>query len=459
MVEEGYSRIKLLIDRREFEQALTEIEELHIQKRTIKSAVDRGFICYLRATALQGLGRYKEALCESQKAFEILRNTNENTLIAQIHFLRGIVYSDLGDLARSEDDFRDAVADYKRDSYSKGTTDAYNELARIRFIKGDYERAIEYLTKCISYYEQIGDTRGKAKASANLGRVHIRAGNWKLAEAYLKVSTKAHRESGNRLGFCNGLLSSGYVSYLQRDFVRARQFYKRALRFIHENDYFRELGIYHEYAGELEFAESDLDTARHHFLKAIAIGEKIGDGSALVSQTYRLLAELQISDHEHNEALASSEQALEAARSLKEKIEIGAIHRALGQIYTAKKQKQKAAESFGKSLRVLEQIGAKFELGKSYLEAGKSDCFDLHDQIHYLRRAKEVFKDLDSKYHEGLVYFSISKLLSDNGDSEKALVFLDDAERVFKEANEENELASVSFQKQVYFLKHHYPES
>ena len=120
----------------------------------------------------------------------------------------------------------------------------------------------------------------------------------------------------------------------------------------------------------------------------------------------------------------------------------------LSWVDTAKKQKQKARESFERSICILEQIGAKFELGKAYLEAGKSNCFDFFDRVHYLRRAKDVFKELDSQYHEGLVQFSISKLFFENGEYEKALLFLNDAEKIFKESKEEKELSSVlSFRK------------
>ena len=452
--EQEFSSIKFLIDRKEFKQALAEIRDLETQKRIEEFTVEYGLIRYLLSTAFQGLGRYKEALCESQKAFDILKNTTENKKVAQIHFLRGIVYSDLGDLKRSESEFRDAVADYRRDGDKKGIIDAFNELARICFIKAEYKKAIEYLTECINYCDDMEDKKTKAKVSANLGRIHIRSGNWKLAEAYLKVSTKTHEESGNKLGFCNGLLSLGLLCSQQRDFRKARECFEHALKLIDENNYIREFTIYHEYAGELEFVQGNYEKAKNHYLEAIGIGENIANESRIISQTYHLFAELQIAKRQYDEALSSCEKALKIAISLGEKIEIGAIHRALGQIYTAKKEKEKAKENFKKSISILEQVGAKFELGKAYLEAGKSDCFDKFDRVHYLRRAKDVFKDLNSEYHEGLVQLSISKLFYENEEYEKASLFLKDAEKIFsaigrsasggKKSNETKELASVS---------------
>lgn len=82
------------------------------------------------------------------------------------------------------------------------------------------------------------------------------------------------------------------------------------------------------------------------------------------------------------------------------------------------------------------------------MEAGKSDCFDFHDRLHYLRRAKDVLKDLDSEYHKGLVQRAISELFFENGEHEKAGLFLNDAEKTFNKLNEKKELSSVlSFRK------------
>ncbi|MCJ7578150.1 MAG: tetratricopeptide repeat protein, partial [candidate division Zixibacteria bacterium] len=447
----GIEQIESLIQQKKFKEALAEIRDLETRKLTEEFTTEHGFLCYLLSVTFQGLGRYDEAVAESQKAFDILKNTTENKKMAQIHFLRGVVYSDLGELKRSELEFRDAVANYKRDSNKKGIIDAYNELARICFIKSEYQKAVEYLTECMTYCDEIEDKPAKAKVSANLGRIHIRSGNWKLAEANLLVATKTHEEIGNMVSFCNGLLSLGYIYSLRRDFKKANKYYEQAIKIIFENNYTREFAIYSEYSGELEFAQGNYEKAKNHYMNCISRMEEIAPESDMISQTYRLLAELQIAEKQYGEALSSCEKALKVATSLGEKIEIGAIHRALGQIYTARSvvvelarhELTKAKENFEKSISILEQIGAKFELGKTYLEAGKSNCFDFFDRVQYLGRAKDVFKELDSQYHEGLVQLAISKLFFANAEYEKAFLFLRDAEKIFKDLKEEKELSSV----------------
>jgi len=435
--------IESLIQQKKFKEALAEIRDLETQKQIEDFSLEYGLVRHLLSIAFQGLGRYKEALCESQKAFDILRNTTENRKVAQIHFMRGIIYSDLGDLRNSESEFRDAIANYRREGDKKEIIDTYNELARICFTKSEYDKAIECLNECTTYCDQIRDRRRKAKVSANLARICILTGNWKLAETNLLIATKTHEEIGNKVSFCNGLLSLGYIYSLQRDFRKANKHYEQALKTIFDNNYTREFAIYHEYAGELEFAQGNYEGAKNHYLDAIAIGGQIAPESGIISQTYRLLAELQIAEKQYDEALSSCEKALKVATSLDEKIEIGAIHRALGQIYIAKREKDKARDNFGGSISTLEQIEAKFELGKTYLEAGKSNSFDFFDRVQYLGRAKDLFEELDSEYHEGLVQLAVSKLFFENEEHEKALLFLSDAEKIFKELKEDEELSST----------------
>lgn len=436
--------IESLIQQKKFKEALAEVRDLETQKQKDDFTTAYGILSYLASIAFQGLGRYEDALSESQKAFEILRNTPENKKVAQIHFLRGIVYSDLGDLKRSELEFRDAVANYRRDGNRKGMIDAHNELARICFIKSEYEKATEYLTECIPYCDEIEDKKTKAKISANLGRIHLLTGNWKLAEANLIEGTKIHEESENKISFCNGLLSLGYVCSQQRDFRKANNYYEQAIKIIFENSYTREFAIYHEYAGELEFAQGNYENAKNHYLDCIGIMEEIAPESDMISQTYRLLAELQIAEKHYDEALSSCEKALKVAASLGEKIEIGAIHRAFGQIYTALKQNEKAKENFEKSISILEQIGAKFELGKAYLEAGKSDCFEYFARLKFLGKAEDLFKELGSLYHQGVVNLALSHLLLENNEPERSLLFLNSAEKIFQKLSEEKELKQVS---------------
>jgi DNA-binding NtrC family response regulator/Tfp pilus assembly protein PilF len=444
--QEIASKIELvesLIRQKKFKEALAEIRDLESQKVTDQFSIERGHIHYLLSLTFHHLGRYEEGLKEGRKAFELFKNTLENKRIAEIQFTLGRIYVSLGDFDDAESELRDAITTYRRIDDKQGIITVYNKLANICFIKSNFDRAIEYINQCITHCDESGDEITKAQLEANLSRIYIRIGRWQPAQKSLLSAVKVFEEKADALYLCRALLSLGYVSYLQRDFKKANKYYEQAIKIIFENNYTREFAIYSEYSGELEFAQGNYEKAKNHYMDCISRMEEIAPESDMISQTYRLLAELQIAQKEYNEASSSCEKALKVAESLGEKIEIGAIHRALGQIYNAKKEKERAKENFEKSISILEQIGAKFELGKTYLEAVKSDIFEYFDRVAYFANAREVFKELESDYYLGKAAFAFCELLFENGEYDKAEVYLRDSERIFERLNEKKDLDLV----------------
>ncbi|MHA1774625.1 MAG: sigma 54-interacting transcriptional regulator [Candidatus Heimdallarchaeota archaeon] len=434
--------IESLIEQKKFKEALAEIRELESQKQIDQFSIEKGYVYYLLSVALHYLGRYHEALKEGKRAFELLKTTTDNKRIAQLQFTLGAIYVALGNFEHAESELRDVIATYRRIDDKRGIITAYNKLANICFVKSNFDKAIEYINRCLKYCDESGDETTKAKLAANLGRISILIGKWQPAQESLLLAVKVFEEKSDELYLCQALLSLGYVCCLQRDFRKAKKYYEDALKLIYENNYMREMAIYYEYYGELAFAQGNYFLAKDHCKNGIKIGEEIAPDSGIVSQTYRLLAESQIAEREYDEALSSCEKALKVAESLGEKIEMGAIHRALGQIYTAKgagvvgelarHKLTKAKEHFEKSISILEQIGAKFELGKAYLEAVRSNAFEYFDGIAYYANGREIFKELGSDYHVGKIALAFCEFLFENGEYNKAEVYLREPEKIFK---------------------------
>ena len=92
----------------------------------------------------------------------------------------------------------------------------------------------------------------------------------------------------------------------------------------------------------------------------------------------------------------------------------------------------KAKENFEKSISILDQIGAKFELGKTYLEAVRSKVFEYIDCILYYGNGREIFRELGSDYHAGMIALAFCEFLFENGEYGKAEVFLREPEKIFK---------------------------
>jgi len=441
-------RIEALVRQRKFAQALEKINELQNREEIQVFSAEERNIYYLWAATLYGLGRYSEAKTKAERAYDLFRNTSENSKVAEIQYILGLVYLDLGDLKNAENYIRDAIATHRRIGNHDEIVTCYNKIARIFFVKSEFRKAIEYLNEAKELSEKIGNFRMAAIVSGNLGRIHALMGNWIAAQDCLLVSVEFNEKHGDELSLCRDQLSLGFVFYLKREFKKADQYLAKAFKVAHENDYLRELVIYHEYMGSLCFDLGVYKKAEDHYNQILEIWETTAPDGDMITQTYRLLAELQVTEKEYEKAFISCQKSLEVSKSLGEKIEEGAAHRILGQIYSVKREKEKSREYFKKSISLLQQVGAKYELAKTYLEAGRSKTFDYYKRLGFLSNAEILFRELNSKYHLGLVNLAITDLLVEQKDYGKAHIFLAEAERLFKESNDQKEL------RQIRNLKH-----
>jgi transcriptional regulator with PAS, ATPase and Fis domain len=449
----GLDLIESLLEQKKFKEALAELKEREARRDSERDSYEWGWCSHLSAIALQALGRYEEALVKDQEAFEVFKTTSENEKIAQIQFNLGIIYSDLGDLKRAELEFQDASAAYRRVQNSIGIIKTYNELARIHFTKSEYARAIECLNDGLEFCRQIKDDKMTARLSGNLGTIYMVKDEWRKAERNLCASLELNRSYKNEINICRCLLSLGYVSVLLREFSKAEEYLKKAYSIIYENSFVRELAIYHEYSGELAFIQGDPKEAEDHYLKAIQIGEKIAPQSAIISQAYRLLAELYAEKKEFENGLAACDKSLTVSKNIGERIEEALAYRTLGRLYSQNGHPSEIMENFIQATHILEEIGLKFELARTYLETSKSENLDFWEKMKFLGRAEDLASQLDRPYYLAKIKFAFAILFFKNKEYENALDFLEKAKDVFEQLDERKDLEKVSeLEKQIQAL-------
>ncbi len=435
--------VEFMIKQGEFSQALKEIEKLETRREVDLSPGEKGDLAYQASLCLYNLGKYKEAKAKADLAFETFKDTSENKKVAQIQDILGRIHWGLGDLKNAEIHIRDAITTYRRVRDYSSIVRCNNIIARILFTKCELKKATEYLIEAKELAHSINDSLMEAKISGNLGRINTLLGNWEQAEEQVKLSLQANKTKGEFISLCRDQLSLGYILLLKRQFPQAKIYLSSAFELAQRHNFLRETVIFHEYMGTLCFEQRRFGNAEVHYLQIINLWEKAVPEGDMISQTYRLLAELKMAETEYDKAFALCQKSLEVSKSLGEKIEEGAVYRILGQIYSAKGEKEKSSEYFNTSISYLQQVGAKYELAKSYLEAGRSDAFDYYKRLGFLSNAESLFRELSSRYYLGQVNLAIGDLLANEKDYGKAQVFLAEAERLFKASNDQKELRQV----------------
>jgi DNA-binding NtrC family response regulator/tetratricopeptide (TPR) repeat protein len=433
-----------LVKEKKFKEALAEIREKERLKGIDRFSCEWGWLSFLTSKALRGVGKCEEALKKAQEALKILKNTQENERISEIQYNLGIIYSDLGDLRNAELQFQDAASTYRRIEDKKGIVKAYNALSRICFIKARYDLAIEYLNDGLEYCEEIQDQELAATMTGNLGTIYMITDRWEKARQNLLKSLELNKLCKNEGNVCRSYLSLGYLSTLLREFPRGEEYLKEAYRIIYENSFAREAAIYHEYSGELAFMRGEWEVAHQHYLKAIELGEQLAPKSSIISQAYRLLAELQVERGEHQKAQVSCEESLLASKRIGERLEEAITYRILGRIHSQNGHPAEVKRNLAKATSLLEDIGVRFHLAKTYLEMGKNNCFSSWEKMKFLGRAEDLASQLDTPYYLACVHVAFAELFFEKGELNETLSFLNKAKCVFERSCEKADLEALS---------------
>lgn len=282
----------------------------------------------------------------------------------------------------------------------RGMQRCYNRLVGIYHKMGEYEEAARYLEKYKELMVDEGEKRKKQEAIylEMLATILIDQGELKLAEEKLIRSCEINAQINNQMNLTKSLLELGRVSWLLRKFKIAEEYLKKAKKKI---DTIHEEAIYYERCGAIAYDLNEYTTAHRYYRKVFEMN-KITPMDDTMSQTSRLLGELFWAQGEYEKALQACDMALEVALALGQKIEIGVINRLQGQIHDALGDKQKAKEHFQESILFLDKIGAKYEVGRAYLESGKSDAFAYPERKAYLDNAKKIFEEIGIKYYVAL---------------------------------------------------------
>jgi DNA-binding NtrC family response regulator len=437
--------VESLLAQGDYKQALAEIRDLEIVRPAGDSSAEAGELAYLGACALRKLGKLKEALGKAKKAYEILRKTEKHARLAQIQHVMGIILSQLGEFKQAEIQLTDTASIYRRINDETGLADVYNDLARIAFFRSDYDRATEYVNDALDFCRRTEDRKLAARLYGNLGTIMMLQDRWAEAEESLLSSLEANQALGVAINACRSLLSLGSLSIAARRLEKAREYLAKALDLITENSFLHELGIYHEYAGSLELAQGDSKGARDHFCEAVKIGEQTGPKSTIISQAYRLLAELQAEEGGYQEALASCEKSLQVSKDIGERIEEAVVYRILGRIYSQEgRQAGEVREYFERGAQMMEEMGVKYELVKTYLDMSRCDAFDFREKMKFLGKAEDLASQLDPPYHLAKVHLGFAELYARSEEPAAARDFLSKARGVFEQLEESDDLKALS---------------
>ncbi|MEO0189642.1 MAG: tetratricopeptide repeat protein [candidate division WOR-3 bacterium] len=273
---------------------------------------------------------------------------------------------------------------------------AYNNLAVICHIKGDFNKAIMLCNQALSITEELGQQRRKCTIYNTLGSIYRMRGEYDKAidafTMYLKISEELEDKYNIGIAYCN----LGNVYQNMGEFPTAIDLYEKSLKISEE------------------------------------LGDKAGIGSAINN-----IGIIYFNKGEYDKAIELFERYAKINKEMGEKRGEAIAYGNLGEIYYNKFEYKKAIELFKKYLEMSKQLDAKretamasYNLGQVYTEIG-----NLKLAQKYLTDAKLLFEGMGNKIYIGMVTNSLAYLKFRQGKIEEAIALLESAQSIAEQMN------------------------
>jgi DNA-binding NtrC family response regulator len=360
-------RLQQLIAGSEYQAALEVITELSETLFSSAAAGGYGRFQSYKAVTLYHLGRYREALDAAKIGLDLVKNSDENKLIADLQSTIARCYTEMGKLDRAERVYRDLVATYRRLDDANNVVNTLNRTARIFFIRGRFARAIENLMEAKDYAERSGNEKAVAMILGNLGTIFNLTGAFERAIEYLEQSSTQNRAIGNELNLCRAHLSLAYARMHLKQLGAAREDLNYAAELIATRNFDSERQQLAQYQAHFHLLNGEYSQAAYRAEVALELSRESSSVNSSCCQSQRLLAEAQFYVGHYPAALRSAKEALQVAEEVGEQVELGACQRVIGTILASVGEMDEAEQSFSRAAAQLRECGAEFELARTHL--------------------------------------------------------------------------------------------
>ncbi len=327
------------------------------------------------------------------------------------HSRIGRLYRDTGRLDDAQVHLEAALALFEDAQDERGIASTVDDLGKLWWLRGDYQKALENTQRALGMRRRIGDRRSIALSLNNLGLVYQDSGQFKLALDAFEQALRIRREIGDLVGVSISLNNLGTVAQDQRDDQRALTLFLEAFEVAKETGDRNRIALVLTNLGETYNRLGDPAKAIVHLKQAEEIADELGDKLGL-AEAVRGLGKAYLAQREYTKARECTARAVEIFREVQSKVQLGVALRSLGEVMAAGSAGGEglmtARAHLLQSVWIFEEIGNDVELARScrvyaaLLKASpdyETDPASAKEAEQFARRAEEIFAKLKLSSH------------------------------------------------------------
>ncbi len=246
---------------------------------------------------------------------------------------------------------------------------AYNGLAAVANLQGDWQRAIQYAQRGLKVREMIGDVEGMSRSHSNLGAIFLNTGEWDRALPHLEQSLELKRRIGDVRYLVSANINLG-LYYLYKSALREARAYLNTARQgaekLHDPN---ALCLTLSSLAQVDAAEGNLDQAQKLLTESITLAEQSGVRE-WHAEALSVLAQVELRRGNPESARAAGEQALAQARELGYRQTEANALRELGCIARQQGDFVQAEQDLVRSIEMSRALSSPYEAARGELELG-----------------------------------------------------------------------------------------
>jgi serine phosphatase RsbU (regulator of sigma subunit)/TPR repeat protein len=185
----------------------------------------------------------------------LIHNNNGNITLALEYYLKSMkLYQKIGEQRGLSLSYNNIAYIYEHQNDTAYALEFYHKSLKIREELGDksgiamslinisniystqkrYQVALDYQHRALDLFQSVGDKNGVANAYSNLGATYKKNGDEKLVLICINKSLKLREEIEDKQGIVNSLCKLGKIQLINKEYPKAKQSGKKALKLANE---------------------------------------------------------------------------------------------------------------------------------------------------------------------------------------------------------------------------------